>query len=203
MNRELVILLLKFAGILAAVMGLIVICCVITPKIARRIEKKLPQDEEAFVYTIQQATFRDMLRKVSYAASQDDTRRTLKGVLLSFKDSKLTMVATDGRRLALVEQEIEFPKDAEKDIILPSKAVGELQRLHAETHQLPVRRLPLALGEVHGLHLLARQTLALKEPVGLCEAKLGFGDKRPGICNRLADFGEICVQLFFGFHVRR
>ena len=47
MNRELVILLLKFAGILAAVMGLIVICCVITPKIARRIEKKLPQDEAA------------------------------------------------------------------------------------------------------------------------------------------------------------
>ncbi len=46
MNRELVILLLKFAGILAAVMGLIVICCVITPKIARRIEKKLPPDED-------------------------------------------------------------------------------------------------------------------------------------------------------------
>ncbi len=89
---------------------------------------KLPKDEEAFAYAIQQATFRDMLRKVSYAASQDDTRRTLKGVLLSFKDAKLTMVATDGRRLALVEQEVEFPKDAEKDIVLPSKAVGELQR---------------------------------------------------------------------------
>ena len=89
---------------------------------------KLPQDEDSFAYTIQQATFRDMLRKVSYAASQDDTRRTLKGVLMSFKDEKLTMVATDGRRLALVEQEIEFPKDAEKDIVLPSKAVCELQR---------------------------------------------------------------------------
>ena len=95
---------------------------------------KLPQDAEAFVYTIPQATFRDMLRKVSYAASQDDTRRTLKGVLLSFKDAKLTMVATDGRRLALVEQEIEFPKDSEQDIVLPSKAVGELQRsLNGET----------------------------------------------------------------------
>ena len=89
---------------------------------------KLPKDEDAFAYTVQQATFRDMLRKVSYAASQDDTRRTLKGVLLSFKDAKLTMVATDGRRLALVEQEVEFPKDAEKDIVLPSKAVAELQR---------------------------------------------------------------------------
>ena len=47
---------------------------------------------------------------------------------MSFKDGKLTMVATDGRRLALVENELEFPKDAEKDIVLPSKAVSELQR---------------------------------------------------------------------------
>lgn len=89
---------------------------------------KLPQDENAYTYKVPQQTFREMLRKVSYAASQDDTRRTLKGVLLSFKDSKLTMVATDGRRLALVENEVEFPQDAEKDIVLPSKAVSELQR---------------------------------------------------------------------------
>ena len=38
------------------------------------------------------------------------------------------MVATDGRRLALVENEVEFPKNAEKDIVLPSKAVCEIQR---------------------------------------------------------------------------
>lgn len=89
---------------------------------------RLPQDEDAYAYTIPQATFKEMLRKVSYAASQDDTRRTLKGVLMSFKDEKLTMVATDGRRLALVENENEFPKDSERDIVLPSKAVSELQR---------------------------------------------------------------------------
>jgi DNA polymerase-3 subunit beta len=47
---------------------------------------------------------------------------------MSFKEGKLTMVATDGRRLALVEHEIEFPAAAEKDIILPSKVVAELQR---------------------------------------------------------------------------
>ncbi len=89
---------------------------------------RLPQEEEAYSYTIAQATLREMFRKVAYAASQDDTRRTLKGVLMSFKDSKLTMVATDGRRLALVEKEIEFPQDAARDIVLPSKAVQELQR---------------------------------------------------------------------------
>lgn len=47
---------------------------------------------------------------------------------MSFKNSKVTMVATDGRRLALVEKEIEISKDAEKDIVLPLKAVSELQR---------------------------------------------------------------------------
>ncbi len=88
----------------------------------------IPEDGDAYVYSIPQATIREMLRKTAYAASQDDTRRTLKGVLMSFKDEKLTMVATDGRRLALVENELEFPKSAEKDIVLPSKAVAELQR---------------------------------------------------------------------------
>ena len=89
---------------------------------------RLPKDEEAYSYTIPQAALREMLRKVAYAASQDDTRRTLKGVLMSFKDSKLTMVATDGRRLALIEEELEFPKDAERDIVLPAKVVQELMR---------------------------------------------------------------------------
>ena len=89
---------------------------------------RLPNDADAYTYALSKQTFREMLRKVSYAASQDDTRRTLKGVLLSFKNAKLTMVATDGRRLALVENEVEFPKDAERDIVLPSKAVCEIQR---------------------------------------------------------------------------
>ena len=89
---------------------------------------KLPEEDKDFSYKVSQATIREMLRKTSYAASQDDTRRTLKGVLMSFKEMKLTMVATDGRRLALVEKELEFPKEAEKDIVLPSKAVAEIQR---------------------------------------------------------------------------
>ena len=89
---------------------------------------KLPSDSDSFEYVIPQITLREMLRKTAYAASQDDTRKTLKGVLTSFRSGKLTLVATDGRRLALIEHEIEIPETAEKDVILPSKVVGELQR---------------------------------------------------------------------------
>jgi len=82
--------------------------------------------EEKSCYTLDQGVFREMLKKTSYAASTDETRFVLNGVLLSFRDGKLTMVATDGRRLALVENEVEFPDEAESDMILPSKAVHEL-----------------------------------------------------------------------------
>ena len=88
----------------------------------------LPEDQNSFEYVLPQMTLREMLRKTAYAASQDDTRKTLRGVLMSFRDGKLTMVATDGRRLALVEHEIELPEDAQKDVILPTKVVAELQR---------------------------------------------------------------------------
>ena len=89
----------------------------------------LPTDQNSFEYVVSQGRLRDMLHKTAYAASQDDTRKTLKGVLMSFRDSKLTMVATDGRRLALAEDDdVEFPPEQERDIILPSKVVSELQR---------------------------------------------------------------------------
>lgn len=86
----------------------------------------LPKLDAGFAYTLDQAVLKDMLSKTAYAASSDETRQFLNGVLLSFKNDKLTAVATDGRRLALIEHEMECPKDAEGDIIVPSKAVNEL-----------------------------------------------------------------------------
>ncbi len=85
--------------------------------------------EDAKCFTIDRAIFREMLRKTSYAAGTDETRRVLTGVLLQFADSKLTMVATDGKRLSLVEQEIEFPVENGCEMILPPKTVSELMRL--------------------------------------------------------------------------
>ena len=87
-----------------------------------------PESKDPKDFKIEKAVLREMFRKTAYAASQDDTRRPLKGVLMRFKDAKLTMVATDGRRLALVEHEVEFPQSEELDLILPAKTVAELQR---------------------------------------------------------------------------
>jgi len=89
----------------------------------------LPNLEGGFAYTLEQGTFKEMLKNVAYAASTDETRYVLNGVLMTFKGDKLILVATDGRRLTLVEHEMEFPKEAEADFVVPSKATNEL--LHA------------------------------------------------------------------------
>jgi DNA polymerase-3 subunit beta len=59
-------------------------------------------------------------------------------VLLSFKENKLSLVATDGRRLALVEQDLEFPKGSEVEAILPTKAVHELSRILRDEEPLTI-----------------------------------------------------------------
>src|SRR3990172_11025561 len=89
----------------------------------------LPKLAAGKALKLEQVVLRDMLRKTAYAVSNDETRYVLNGVFMSFKGDKLTLVATDGRRLALIEHELEVPKGAESEFILPTKAVGELQRL--------------------------------------------------------------------------
>ncbi len=100
----------------------------------------MPEMEDAKVYSLDQSAFRNMLKLTSYAASTDANRPLLNGVLLSFKGGKLSVVATDSRRLALVEHEVEFPVDAGMDLIVPLKTVDELIR---------------TLGDMGGMKILA------------------------------------------------
>jgi len=72
---------------------------------------------------------RKALSKVAYATSEDETRHVLNGILLSVRQGMLTVVATDGRRLALVERHLSGEGIQEGDVILPAKLVGELQHM--------------------------------------------------------------------------
>jgi len=90
---------------------------------------KLPDSADDKCFTLQQGELSGMLSNVSYAQSTDETRYILNGVYFSFKDGKFTLVATDGRRLALVGREMTIPANSAGAIILPAKTVAELLRL--------------------------------------------------------------------------
>jgi len=97
-----------------------------------------PTSEDSLTYKIDQGRFRDMLRKTYYASATDDSRPVLTGVLLSFADGKLTCVATDGRRLALYETEVDFPVENSRDIVLPPRAFSELMRALGDAGELKI-----------------------------------------------------------------
>lgn len=88
-----------------------------------------PQFAEKKHVTLSQDKLRAMLRKTAFAISTDESRYVLNGIFHSLKNDKLTLVATDGRRLALVEEEVDVGPESEGDFIVPSKAINELTRL--------------------------------------------------------------------------
>jgi len=89
----------------------------------------LPEFGEEKSFTVDQPELVSMLKSVSYAQSSDETRYILNGVYFNFRDGKLSLVATDGRRLALIAKEMEIPAESAGAIILPAKTVGELLRM--------------------------------------------------------------------------
>lgn len=76
----------------------------------------------------------DVIGKTTFAISLEESRYTLNGALLVIKPSSITMVATDGHRLAMVETDHKFDGfSAETRVLVPKKAMTEIQRLSAES----------------------------------------------------------------------
>ena len=90
----------------------------------------LVQESAAFgpVFAVPQKTLKDLLGQVSFAMAVQDIRYYLNGILFVAEGKQLSLVATDGHRLAFASAtlDVEVPK---QEVILPRKTVIELQRL--------------------------------------------------------------------------
>ena len=73
----------------------------------------------------------ETLNKVGRAASRDETRPILTGVLMTIMGDTLKMVATDSYRLAVKETKLGHALESEVQAIVPVKALGEVTRLAA------------------------------------------------------------------------
>jgi len=99
----------------------------------------LPKFKEDKKVTLPQETVKSMMRKTSFAISTDEARYVLNGIFISLKDHKMTMVATDGRRLALVDEEVDVSENSQGEFIIPAKAVNELNRLLQEKGEVEMK----------------------------------------------------------------
>lgn len=80
-------------------------------------------------FNIQEGILKRLLEKCSFAICSDQARYNLTGMLLELLRGRLTVVATDGRRMSLAVEVENIPMEVEAKCIVPAKAVHELERL--------------------------------------------------------------------------
>lgn len=80
-------------------------------------------------FSIPQKTLKGLIDQVHFAMAVHDIRYYLNGILFIAEGKTLTLVATDGHRLALAQSPLDTEVPARQEVILPRKTVLELQRL--------------------------------------------------------------------------
>jgi DNA polymerase-3 subunit beta len=80
-------------------------------------------------FSVPQKTLRGLIDQVHFAMAVHDIRYYLNGILFIAEGRTLTLVATDGHRLALAQSQLADEVPSRQEVILPRKTVLELQRL--------------------------------------------------------------------------
>lgn len=83
-------------------------------------------------FKLKQSALAKMIHKTLFAATKDETRPALQGVLWQIQGQTMTMVATDGHRLAKMTMPMDGPADSSVSIIVPAKTLNHLVRLFGE-----------------------------------------------------------------------
>ena len=96
-------------------------------------------EPDAEPVTLQSSEVADALRQVVRAASTDDARAVLTGVLIAADDEGLKMVATDSYRLAVRDLPQSSMLGSGQKVLVPGRALAELQRILSGDDELTVR----------------------------------------------------------------
>jgi len=94
-------------------------------------------------FEIEASILKDLIKKVIFSISQDENKYALTGVFMEKYNGNINLVATDGKRLALVERSIEslgLNEEAvsipEGGVIIPKSALSEILRYNFEEGEL-------------------------------------------------------------------
>lgn len=108
----------------------------------------LPPDDIEDGLSLNVDDLREMIHQVAFAASSDDARPVLTGVLAEAAEGQLTFAAADGFRLSVRTAELEDSKAAPFKAIIPARALSELSRVLSDGEQTVSMMLPAGRGQV-------------------------------------------------------
>jgi DNA polymerase III subunit beta len=92
--------------------------------------------------------FKEMIQQVAFAASTDEARPVLMGVLVHAEKDKLTMAAADGFRLSVRKAVLSSAVAQPINIIVPARALNELARVSSDGEESIYMVVPKGRGQV-------------------------------------------------------
>jgi DNA polymerase-3 subunit beta len=101
---------------------------------------RLPDTATASLSTLEAEPLLDTIARVSRAASRDESRPVLTGILVRFEGSSLVMAATDSYRMAVKETSVSGALP-ELDAIVPARALDELRRIASGASEIQLGTL--------------------------------------------------------------
>jgi DNA polymerase-3 subunit beta len=106
----------------------------------------VPDMEGAILLNV--SDFKDMISQVVFAASVDEARPVLMGVLVTVEKDTITMAAADGFRLSVRKGTLSQPALQAIMAIIPARALGELARVAADGNESISMVMPKGRGQV-------------------------------------------------------
>lgn len=106
----------------------------------------VPDFESAIQVNV--ADFKEMIHQVAFAASTDEARPVLMGVLMTVEKDQVTLAAADGFRLSVRKALLSAPVPAPVSAIIPARALSELARIAGDSDQMIQMALPKGRGQV-------------------------------------------------------
>jgi DNA polymerase-3 subunit beta len=91
-------------------------------------------------WRVRSGALQQLISHVAFAASTEESRPILNGVLWELRDDRMRMVATNGHRLAKMELPIEGSTAPAGDLIIPPKALEQIRRLFPAEEELEIAR---------------------------------------------------------------
>lgn len=89
---------------------------------------KFPEFKDKEVIKMEQKILKEMFRMTSFAVSHEESRYILNGILLEISNDNISLIATDGKRLAKMNKKLLSPIKKDISVIVPIKAVNEICR---------------------------------------------------------------------------
>lgn len=91
--------------------------------------------------------FKEMIHQVSFAASTDDARPVLQGVLMEIKNNEISLAATDGFRISVRKAELSTSLSEPVKVIIPARSLSELARIATDGKQTVTMIVPPDRGQ--------------------------------------------------------